>query len=262
MTAAAFAPARKTSSNPLVRTPSFEEATARLQFLVDQGSRVGLLTGASGSGKTTLLARIAEQLRAEGCLTAHFSAAAIGPEEMLYAIAAGLQAAVEPDWNLFRLRRAVNDRLLELRFLRGQAVVLVDDAGHAGSDLIPHLYRLIHDEAAADARLTLVLATTRESASRLTRPLLELVDLRIDLPAWTVDETRVLIEVTGDRERPIRFAAAAVERVCELTDGVPRRIVRLAEQAKLAAAAEGLDFVDAATVDGVYDELNVLARAG
>lgn len=262
MTAALSSPARKSAAHHLVRTPSFEEATARLQFLVDQGSRVGLLTGAQGSGKTTLLSRIAEGLRGEGCLTAHFSAAAIGPEELLYAVAAGLQASVEPDWNLFRLRRAVNDRLLELRFLRGQAVILLDDAGHAPTDLLPHLYRLVHDEAAADARLTLVLATTRESSVRLGRSLLDLVDLRIDLPSWSVDETRVLIDMTGDRERPIRFAASAVERVCELADGAPRGILRLAQQARLAASAEGLDYVDAATVDGVHAELGVTARAG
>jgi hypothetical protein len=38
--------------------------------------------------------------------------------------------------------------------------------------------------------------------------------------------------------------------------------LRLAQQARLAASAEGLDYVDAATVDGVHAELGVTARAG
>src|SRR5262245_14944018 len=77
---------KKTPSpaRPLVRTPSHEEALARLQFLVEHGSRLGLLVGAPGSGKTTLLETIHDELRRASCLTALVNVAGLEPEEVLW----------------------------------------------------------------------------------------------------------------------------------------------------------------------------------
>jgi general secretion pathway protein A len=195
-------------------------------------------------------------------LTALVNAAALSPEELLWSIAVKLQTPVDNGASLFQLWRAVNDRLLELRFLREQAVVLVDDAGHASSEVLLHLYRFANAEAAADARLSIVLASTRERTFRLGRNLLDLVDLRVDLPAWSIDETRILVEAADRSAAPIVFGLPAIHRLHQLSGGVPRMILRLAELGRLAAEAEGLDHVDAATVDGVYAELGVQSLVG
>jgi len=246
---------------PLVRTPAWEEASARLQFLVDRGSRLGLLVGAAGIGKSLLLECFAEEQRAAGCLTAVINATGLAPEELLWSLAEKLQTPVEHDWNLFRLWRAVNDRLLELRFLREQAVILIDDAHRAGDDVLMHLYRLLHAEAAADARLTVVVTSTPAAVARLGRSLLDLVDLRVELPAWSTVEIKALIDATGNRTKSIRFTDAAVRRIGELTGGVPRSVVHLADLCRLAAEADGGDQVDAATVDGVRSAFAVQPAA-
>jgi type II secretory pathway predicted ATPase ExeA len=235
---------------PLVRTPAWEEASARLQFLVDRGARLGLLVGAAGLGKSLLLECFAEEQRAAGCLTAVIHAAGLSPEELMWSLAEKLQTPVEFEWNLFRLWRAVNDRLTELRFLREQAIVLIDDAHLAAGDVLVHLYRLLHTEAAADARLTVVTATTPDGVARLGRSLLDLVDLRVELPAWSPTETRALLDATG-KQAAVRFTDDAVRRIYEVGAGVPRTTLRLAELCRLAAEADGGDCVDAATVDGV-----------
>ncbi len=246
----------------LLRTPSYEEALARLQFLVEHGSRLGLVTGGSGVGKTTVLESFAEELRRASCLTAVVNAVGLEPEELLWSIAVKLKAHVESDWNLFQLWRALNDRFTELRFLREQAVVLIDDAALASSDVLVHLRRLLQSDSAAQARLSVVVSATAEGAARLGRGLLDLVDLKIDLPAWSSAETRALVEATGETLRPIRFSAAAIDRLHELAGGAPRSILRLAELARLAAQADGDDFVDSEIVEGVYSELSVQSRAG
>jgi len=253
---AALSP-RRPAALPLVRTPAFEEASARLSYLVEQGSRVGLLLGPSGIGKTTLLQRFADEQRRAGCLTALVNAAGLSPEELLWAIAEKLQATVEHDWNLFRLWRALNDRLVELRFLREQAVILVDDAGSAASDVLVHLYRLLHADAAADARLSVVLVATRGTMSKLGRSLLDLVDLRSELPTWTTAETGALIDAVGRTRSPLPFTDEAVRRVQQLSGGVPRSILRLAELGRLAAETEGRDTVDGATIEGVEAEFGI-----
>ena len=256
-------PSSKRSARPLLRTPSHEEGLARLQFLVDNGSRLGLLLGESGSGKTTLLETVHQDLRRASCLTALVNVAGLDPEELLWAIAAKLQTPVETEWNQFQLWRALNDRFTELRFLREQAVVLIDDIDLASSDVLMHLYRLAKCENAADARLSIILSGTPAAPARLGRRLLDLVELKIELPAWSVAETRALIDATPtDAERVVRFSTVAVERLHALAHGLPRSIVRLTELARLAAAADGAEVVDAETVEAVADELGVHAVAG
>ncbi|MGC3965902.1 MAG: ATP-binding protein [Pirellulales bacterium] len=251
----------KAASRPLVRTPSYEEAFARLQFLVDHGSRLGLLLGESGSGKTTLLESVHQDLRRASCLTALVNVAGLEPEELLWSIAVKLQATVESHWNLFQLWRALNDRFAELRYLREQAVVLVDDVGLASSDTLMHLYRLTKCDNAADARLSLILSGTPSAVGRLGRHLLDLVELKIELNEWNAAETRALIESAPSEGRPVRFSGIAVERVHVLAGGLPRSILRLAGLAQLAASASGSDVVDAEIVESVYEELGVHVRS-
>jgi len=247
----------------LVRTPSHEEATARLQFVVEHGSRLGLLLGESGSGKTTLLESFHDELRGAGCLTAVINVAGLSAEELLHAIAAKLRTPVENDWNLFQLWRALNDRFTELRFLREQAVILIDDAGLASTDVLMHLYRLAQSEPAASARLSIIFAATKSSLPRVGKHLLELVDLKIELPSWSTTETRALVEATGAAQakasggRSLRFSAAAIERLQQLSGGMPRSIVRLADLARLAAGADNGDTVDVETIEGVFEELSM-----
>ena len=254
------------SKRHLVRTPAFEEASARLQYLVDRGARLGLVVAESGNGKTTLLETFADELRQASCLTAQINVAALDPEELIWSIAAKLQTPVEHNWNLFQLWRGLNDRFAELRFLREQAVVLIDDAGLASNDVLLHLYRLAQSEIAGDARLSIVFSATPETAVRLGRRLLDLVELRIELPAWNAVEAKALVDgVTAGSEsaggRTIRFSNHAAERLHELAHGSPRVIVRLAELARLAAEADGRDSVDAEMVDGVHRELGVGVRS-
>jgi type II secretory pathway predicted ATPase ExeA len=257
MTAGTISRKSAPSKHPLVRTPSYEEAFARLQFLVDHGSRLGLLLGESGSGKTTLLESVHQDLRRASCLTALINVAGLEPEELLWSIAVKLQAGVESHWNLFQLWRALNDRFAELRYLREQAVVIVDDFGLASSDTLMHLYRLTKCENAADARLSLILSGTPASVGRLGRHLLDLVELKVELPEWSVAETRALVEALPTEGRDVRFSTIAIERLQALSGGLPRSILRLAGLAQLAASATGSAVVDAEMVEGVYEELAV-----
>jgi len=250
----------------LVRTPSHEEAAARLQFVVEHGSRLGLLLGEPGSGKSTLLESFHDELRGTGCLTATVNVAGLDAQELLWEIAAKLQTQVERDANLFMLWRALQDRFTELRFLRQQVVILVDDAGLASTDVLMQLYRLAQSEPAGSARLSIILAATRTSLPRVGKHLLELVDLKIELPAWSLAETRALVEATAEKRvgggaRAIRFSAAALERLHRLSGGMPRMIVRLADLARLATGADGGDTVDVETVEGVHEELSLHALA-
>jgi type II secretory pathway predicted ATPase ExeA len=61
------------------------------------------------------------------------------------------------------------------------------------------------------------------------------------------------LERCGSRERI--FADSAIQRLYDLTDGVPRQVNRLAELALVAGAADRLPEVDAKVVESVFHEL-------
>ena len=68
-------------------SPTHEEALARLNFLVEQHHRLGLLIGPAGSGKSLLFEVFAQQLRRQGRSVAKLSLLDVEPAEMLSLLA-------------------------------------------------------------------------------------------------------------------------------------------------------------------------------
>ena len=77
------------------QSPSHEEALARLEFLVEQRQRLGLLLGQSGTGKSLILDRLATNLRHHGAEVANLSLLSVDLHEFLWLLAADL--GLNPD---------------------------------------------------------------------------------------------------------------------------------------------------------------------
>jgi type II secretory pathway predicted ATPase ExeA len=102
-----------------------------------------------------------------------------------------------------------------------------------------------------------VLAAEPDQAARWNESIRELVDLRIDLGPWSEADTIGYVQtslVDAGRFDPV-FETDALSAVHELSGGVPRRVVRLADFALLAGAAAELNSIDAATVHAAYGEM-------
>jgi len=241
-------------------SPVHEEALARLQFLVDQRRRLGLLMGESGSGKSFLLEVFAGQIRRYGQPVAKVSLLGLRPAELLWSLAA--QFGQNPDrsesgrslWHL------LTDRLAEYRYQQLGTVVLLDNADEADEQVRDQVTRLARHDLSPESRLTIVLAGRRERMGRLGKDLLELAELRIDVEPWEPDDTddylKSLLAEAG-RESPI-FDEPAVNRLHQLAHGIPRRISQLADLALLAGAGRNLDHVNTDVVESAYRELGVI----
>jgi general secretion pathway protein A len=239
------------------QSPTHDEALARLQFLVNQRRRLGLLVGPSGSGKSLLLEVFAAQLRRRGRPVATLSLLGIEPVELLWLIATGWGMSVEPTQSLARLWRAVTDRLIEYRYQQLEAVVLFDDADQASHELLRHVTRLAAVDPSPESRLTLVLAGRNEGIVKLGTRLLDLADLRIDLDPWELTDTEHFVTAVlaqAGQQSPV-FAESALARLHELSHGIPRRISQLADLSLLAGAGANLQQIDADVVDSVCREL-------
>jgi len=238
-------------------SPTHEEALARLQFLVEQHCRLGLLIGPSGSGKSLLLEVFAAQLRRRGRPTAKISLLDVEPTEMLWLLAAEWGLNPGPSRSTAALWRMLTDRLIEHRYQQLETVLLFDDADQANRAVLRHVARLARYDTSPEMRLSIVLAGRNEGMARLDESLLGLTDLRIDLEPWQRAETGDYVNrrlSQAGRQTPV-FTAPAVDRLHEAAHGIPRCVSQLADLALLAGAGQNLQQIDAGVVDSVCQEL-------
>ena len=235
-----------------------DEALARLEYLVDARRRLGVLLGEAGVGKSLVLRVAAQRLARRGCAVVAIDTVGLGTRELWWQLAAGLGAAPREAADVVQLWRQVADRVAENRLQQIPTVLLVDDAGQAGPDIMTQVVRLARLDASPSARWTIVLAAEPNQAAHWNETLRELVDLRIDFGPWSQEDTIGYVQtalVDAGRFDPV-FDDDALAAIYELTSGVPRRVARLAEFALLAGAAAEIDTIDAATVHAAYSELD------
>jgi DamX protein len=227
---------------------------ARLDFLRESGSPLGLLLGPAGSGKSAVLCEFAERAARAGAQVAPVAGA--GSDDILISadIALGLAAGFEGDTS--QVWRRLTDRLAELKLEGVAALVLVDDLDRASTSGLVILERLL---SLPDAGLTIVASSRTETVGRIGPRLIEQAALRIDLAPWSEDETRDYVQSSladAGRGQPA-FNSSAVRRLHELSGGTPRRVNQLAELSLVAGAGRSLSQIDAETIDAVQEELSV-----
>lgn len=236
---------------------SHDEAIARLEYLVEARRRVGVLLGESGVGKSLMLRVAADRLERRGSAVASVDAVGAGTRDIMWQLAAALGAAPRDTSDLVHLWRLVADRIAENRLQQTSTVLFVDDAGQAGPDVLTQLVRLARLETTSAACWTIVLAAESSQASRWNESLRELVDLRIELEPWSRTDTIGYVQtslVDAGRFDPV-FDDEALATIYELTAGVPRHVIRLADLALLTGAAAAVERINASIVHGAHDEM-------
>jgi len=236
----------------LADSPVHSEALARLDFLCESRSPLGLLLGKSGSGKSAVLAQFAQRAARSGTLVACLAAAAADEHHLLPCLAESLHVSAE--CAVGGLWRRVADRFAELQFDGLNAVILLDDLDRATGSTLALVERLL---SLPDAPLTIVAAARPESVARLGARIVEQIALRIELMSWSEAESREHLErslAAAGRVQPA-FAEVAARRLFELSGGTPRRVNQLAQLALLAGASQRLAIIDDETIDAVHQEL-------
>ncbi|MCC7083827.1 MAG: AAA family ATPase [Pirellulales bacterium] len=241
-------------------SPTHDEALARMQFLVEERRRMGLLLGPTGSGKSMVLEVFARRLRRKGAQVANLNMLGIDLHEFLWLTAAELGANPDRRHDVFHLWRMVVDRIAENRYQQIETVLLLDDADEAPPNALEQVVRIAQQDCSQQARLSIVLAASSDAAGRLLPRLLELAELRIDIEPWepadTVEYINVAIKHAG-RASPA-FTEEAIHRLHDLCDGLPRRINQLANLTLLAGAGRNLSQIDTDTVESAYHELSTV----
>lgn len=240
------------------RSASFVESFARVNYLVDRGERLGLVTGRCGCGKSFLLRELKQSAtRRDDCVVL-LNVLGLNAREYLERLVLRLGGVLTDNSAPTTLWRAVFDQIQINMVQNVRTVFLVDHADDARPDLHAVVQRLMHWPSTDSQRPTIILAVRSGPWGEWAAPYLAHCPLRVELEPWTFDETSEFIRqsVAQAGRSDAIFTEDAVSAVHALSRGIPRRVLRLADWSFLAGAAEHLDIIDGDTVRSVHRELS------
>jgi hypothetical protein len=237
--------------------PAQDEALARLEWLVAERQRCGLVVSASGLGKSHLAAVAARRLGGLGAEVAILSLRGLPEGDWLELLLERLPLDPASRGEPIRPWIKLENRLRENTLLERPTVLVFDDVDLGPADAREGIARLA---AAAEPRFAgaVVVATaTPDGLACVPDAIRQRAAVRIDLSPW--DEADVVAAIThalGRAGAPAdAFSPPALATIARFSGGLPRTINQLARLAATAAATEELPQVDAATVERVWREL-------
>jgi type II secretory pathway predicted ATPase ExeA len=234
-----------------------EEALARLEWLVEERQRFGLVVGGEGCGKSHLCALAARRLGGLGAEVAILSLRGLTAGDWIELLLERLPLDAASRSEPLRPWQKLENRLRENTLMERTTALVFDDLDHAPTDAVDGIMRLISASEPRYARAVVVATATPEGFARLPGGIRQRAAVRIELASWDEQDVagflrRSLERVGSDREIFTDDAAATLAR---FAGGVPRVVSQLAQLALVAAAGDGMQKVDAATVERAWREL-------
>lgn len=233
-----------------------DEALARMAFLVEQGRRIGTLSGPAGAGKSYVLGLFARQMQRRGARAALLSVSGVPAAGIAWELADRLGVSGEGGADDPRLWRRLREHLQENTSQRIYTLVLFDDADCEDSACEATLQRLAQLDTARRSDFTLI-AAVGACNGPLGDWLADATDLWVPLQPLDFEETAGYVahrwNHAGGHQHP--FHDAALRRLHQLCGGIPRRINQLCDLALVAAMSEGLQEVRPELLDSVRAQL-------
>lgn len=200
-----------------------------------------VLTGPAGCGKTILLGHLCGQLAPNTHRVVYVACADCGPADMLRLLCAGLD--LEPTLGRSRMIGRIAERIAEMKGIT--PVLVVDEAQSLPQPTLELVRVTCSSTLDGRNRFAVVMAGTEQLLGRLAlrafEPLRQRVTVYAELEPLSRQQThdylRQRIETAGVHADIV--AGEALNLLFDATNGVPRRIDKLADEALRRAAREG-----------------------
>lgn len=249
----------------IVFTPSYNEVLASLYYGLENAKGLIVLTGEVGTGKTTALRWILRRLDSS-VLAAYVFNPRLSIDEFYHHVT---QLLGIKDWNNKAELLDTMGKVLEERHRRGLRTVLIIDEAHELSDYVLEEIRLLMNFESDNAKhLQIVLTGQPELREKLNqanlRQLKQRVALRCKMHALpNVDEVeRYITErlLIAGSDEPNIFTPGAIDFIFQCSEGIPRQINNLCDNAMLSGYAAGEQVIGRQIIEEVADNLDLLPR--
>ncbi|HEY0857601.1 MAG TPA: AAA family ATPase [Albitalea sp.] len=241
------------------------EALAHLLYGVNGGGGFVLLSGEIGAGKTTVCRCFLEQVPRR-CNVAYIFNPKLTVTELLKSVCDEFRIPYPHEGpgvpTVKDYIDPLNEFLLRTHSVGQNNLLIIDEAQNLSADVLEQLRLLTNLETSERKLLQIILIGQPELRTMLARPELEQLAQRViarfHLEALSANETRQYIRhrlsVAG-MSRAIPFDRHTMQRIHELSRGVPRRINLLCDRALLGAYAGGQSKVEMEVVEKAASEV-------
>ena len=239
-----------------------KEALAYLQYSVREGKGFTVITGEAGSGKTTLVHTLLSQL--DGTVkTAYIFNPMMEPAEFLKYICEDL--GLDPNKSNGQTQLSQLHKHLLDSYEKNERVFLIIDEAQTLSDELLHQVRLLTNlETSKNKLLHVILIGQPELDQMLEekqfRPLKQRISVRYYLqPLNSEDVSRYInyrLKRAGARNLRL-FYPDAVKSIAKYSNGIPRLINSICDNALLAGFSMGLNKIDRSLIDEVAGDLKI-----
>ncbi len=249
-------------------TPSHTEAMANLHYGIESGKGLIVVTGEVGTGKTTVLRWMMQRLD-RTVMVAYIFNPRMTVQEFYLHISSPKLLDVQEWQNKSDLVLRLGE-VLESRHSRGLRTVLIVDEAHGLSTSVLEEIRLLSNfESDSAKQLQIILTGQPELRDVLNNPelrqLKQRVALRCEIKALpNIEETERYITsrlLVAGAERTDIFSPGAVDYVFRCSEGIPRQINNLCDNALLAGYAAGAETISRAIIEEVAETFDMLPAA-
>jgi general secretion pathway protein A len=245
----------------LFRTDSLLEVFANLQYGIENGKGLVVVTGEVGTGKTTILRSMLQSLD-RSVLAAYIFNPLLTTEDFFDLLSSEFR--LHPQKSKATTLRLLGNILMS-RHSQGLRTVLVVDEAH----LLPHhlleeIRLLSNFETNREKLLQIILCGQPELHDLLAqselRQLKQRVSLKCSIKALTRHETseylRWRLRIAGCSNENL-FDPDAIDLVCRFSGGIPRIINNICDNGLLTGFAEASPRITAAIIQEVVRELDL-----
>jgi general secretion pathway protein A len=249
-------------------TPSHTEAMANLHYGIESGKGLIVVTGEVGTGKTTILRWMMQRLD-RTVLVGYIFNPRMSVDEFYQHVASPRLLDVQAWRNKSELMIALGETL-EDRHSRGLRTVLIVDEAHGLSTAVLEEIRLLSNfESDTAKQLQIILTGQPELRGVLNQPELRQLKQRVALrceirPLPNVEETERYVTsrlLVAGAERTDIFSESAVDFLFRCSNGIPRLVNNLCDNALLAGFASGAETVGRSIIEEVAETFDLLPAA-
>jgi len=246
-------------------TPSHTEVMANLHYGIESGKGIIVVTGEVGTGKTTILRWMMQRLDRTVLVAYVFNPRLTVPE--FYQHITTLFNVQQ--WETKSELLIALGRTLESRHSRGlRTVLIIDEAQGLTPNVLEEIRLLSNFESDTAKQLQIILTGQPELRDVLNNPdlrqLKQRVALRCEIKALpNVEETERYITsrlLVAGAERTDVFSPGAVDYIFRCSEGIPRQINNLCDNAMLSGYAVGESVIGRSTIEDVTDTFDMLPK--